>query len=148
LWSLTSGYTNANLWWYHCFVFLPTFFVFSVCFFILGPSWIDTVWGFFFPTKPFPAGCWDWPGAGIPPKKAEFVRNDNPERGWISTHFSSLFVQVEIFLWVRLTHLLIGLKWTSRPVPVVREFSNVRILDFLFFFSFRTFKTFKVQEKP
>ena len=48
---------------------------------ILEPSWIDTVWGFFFPTKPFPAGCWDWPGAGIPPKKAEFVRNDNPERG-------------------------------------------------------------------
>ena len=48
---------------------------------ILEPSWIDTVWGFFFPTKPFPAGCWDWPGAGIPPKKAEFVRNDNPEQG-------------------------------------------------------------------
>ena len=27
----------------------------------------------------------------------------------------------------------IGLNWTSRPVPVVRVFSNVRIPDFQFF---------------
>ena len=41
--------------------------------------------------------------------------------------------------------LVVGLNRTSRPVPVVEEFSNVWIPDFRFFPS-RTFNTFKVQE--
>ena len=45
---------------------------------------------------------------------------------------------------------LIGLNQTSRPVPVVREFSNVRIPDSrtsgFFLSGLRTFNTFKIQE--